>query len=71
MRSVSFSALRVRELDNPRTKRIPSIILDFPLPLGPEIVVKSSKKGIFTFFPNDLKFRNSIFLIYTPILFGL
>jgi len=34
-----------------------SIMLDFPLPFGPDIVVKSSKKGIFTFFTE--RFENS------------
>jgi hypothetical protein len=45
----------LRELDSASTKRIESMILLFPDPLGPEITVKPSKKGIFVFFEKDLK----------------
>lgn len=55
MRSVSRSALREREVERARTKRILSIILLFPEPFGPEITVKPGKKGIFVFLPKDLK----------------
>ncbi len=63
IRSVSFSARIVLEPDKPSAKMMPSTMLDFPLPFGPDMAVKSLKNGIFAFFPNDLKLSNSISLM--------
>lgn len=38
-------------------------MLDLPEPLGPEIVVKPSRRGITVGLPNDLKLSSSISLI--------
>jgi hypothetical protein len=55
IKSVSFSARRLRELESARTKRMESIMLLLPDPLGPDITVNPSKKGIFVFLEKDLK----------------
>ena len=55
MRSVSFSARRLRELERASTKRMESMILLLPEPFGPDMTLNPSKKGIFVFFEKDLK----------------
>jgi hypothetical protein len=63
MRSVSFSARRVRDEERAREKRMASMIFDFPEPFGPEITVKCSRKGMVVLRPNDLKLSISISVI--------
>ena len=59
MRSVSFPARTALELLGPRTKRIASVMFDFPDPLGPVTAVYPSISGTVIFPPKDLKFSIS------------
>ena len=54
----------VKEADNPKANKMLSIILLFPEPLGPEIVVKPLSIGISTLLANDLKLSTSSCFIY-------
>jgi hypothetical protein len=45
----------VRDVDRPRQNRTLSMMLLFPEPFGPEMVVKPSSNGITVFSAKDLK----------------
>ena len=60
MRSVSFYARMVREVDKPRQNKMLSIMLLLPEPLGPEMVVKPFSKGITVLPEKDLKLSMTI-----------
>ena len=64
IRSESLPALIALELLGPKTNNIESDMFDLPDPLGPVTAVYPSRSGTVSFFPNDLKFSNSICFKY-------
>ena len=59
-----FSARKVREVDKPSANSTLSMMLLFPEPFGPEIVVKPFKNGMVSLFAKDLKLSISTSLMY-------
>ena len=64
----SFSARKVLLVESPRAKSILSIILLFPEPFGPEIVVNPFNRGISVLLANDLKLSISSCFMYIKSL---
>ena len=63
IKSDNCSVRKFLALASPRANKILSIILLYPEPFGPEIVVNPSKKGMLTFWAKDLKLSISISLM--------
>ena len=59
IRSVSLPARTALELFGPRTKRMASVMFDFPEPFGPVTAVYPSISGTVSLPPKDLKFSIS------------
>ena len=67
MKCERFSALSSLAFARPSANSILSIILLFPEPLGPEIVVNPSKSGISDLLANDLKLSISSCFMYISL----